>query len=440
MKSLLFIVASTGAFVVGGVSVATAQDSAPQVISKKGGGVAWKNPAELKAAALAGNPAAQAQFGEALLRGDGVPQNGAQALELLEKAARAGVASAAFRIGMLLDDGDGVAQDRARALGYFRAAAAGDVAEGYHNVGAAYAGAHGVKRDYVEALGWLILATKRGAAADSEQAMRAQILKLKRPELIAAGEKRAPEIERELAGKPLASFLPPAAPLAYSGNSSHAAGNAAPASNAPGATAVTSGGVVTLGAVTVSDSATSPGDDPGLSITSPSGRTLRWANRDALQQAADRGEPDALFALGQKLVEEKNTSAEIARAVTLLERGAKAGSVDAAQQLATHYTQGGKVTANAAKAFQYNLQAARGGLPQAMANTGAFLANGMGTKQNATESLAWLIVAKQNGVDPGSEKRIRDHLVKNAPQQVGVAEKRAAVLQREIEAARAGAR
>ncbi|MEO6567653.1 MAG: hypothetical protein ABIO94_02720 [Opitutaceae bacterium] len=446
MKRFFCVLASVGTIGVGSVASTIAQDSAPQIISKKGGGVAWKNPAELKTAALAGNAEAQAQYGELLLRGGSVAQNGAQALEFLEKAARAGVASAAFRIGMLLDDGDGVAQDRVRALAYFRAAAAGDVAEAYHNVGAAYAGAHGVKRDYTEALGWLILATKRGASADSEEAVRTQISKLKRPEWIAAGEKRATEIEREFAGKPLASFLPPPAPLTYRGNAGSMAGSSPPAPGTAGATATTSGGVVTLAPVTVSNSAkeTAPpaSDEPGVSINSPTGRTLRWANQDALQQAADRGEPEALFALGKKLVEEKGTASEVNRGVTFLEQSAKAGSVDAAQQLATLYTQGAKVRANGTKAFEYNLQAARGGSAQAMANTGAFLANGMGTTQNATESLAWLIVAKQHGVDPGSEKRIRDHLVKTAPQQIAVAEKRAAELQRDIEAGRtrAGAR
>jgi hypothetical protein len=215
MSRMFSILTLAGLFLVAGQPGALAQDSAPQIISTKGGGVAWKNTAQLKAAAAAGNAQAQAQLGEQLLRGDGVPRNGAEALELLEKAARAGVPSAAFRIGMLLDDGDGVAQDRARALAYFQAAAAGDVAEAYHNVGAAHAGAHGVKRDYAEALGWLILGKKRGAGASSEQAVRDRILKLKRPEWITAGEKRAGEIEQELAGKPVTAFLPPPAPLVY---------------------------------------------------------------------------------------------------------------------------------------------------------------------------------------------------------------------------------
>src|SRR5471032_411196 len=101
----------------------SAQDSAPVLLSRTGGG-AWANVAELKASAKSGNPKACAQLGEMLLRGDkDVPQDVPRALALLEQAARAGQASAAFRIGMLFSRGEFVAQDSARAVAYFRAAA-----------------------------------------------------------------------------------------------------------------------------------------------------------------------------------------------------------------------------------------------------------------------------------------------------------------------------
>ncbi len=188
-------------------------DSAPVLLSRTGGGNTWSDLAELQAAAQKGNPKAEAQLGELLWRGEGVTQDRQRALSLLEKAARASEGSAAFRIGMLLDDGDGVKQDRERALAYFRAAAAGGVAEAFHNLGAAYASARGVKRDYVEALGWLILAGKHGADARAETALREHIQELKRPEWIAAGERRATEIEQEFARRKMVEFLPSASPL-----------------------------------------------------------------------------------------------------------------------------------------------------------------------------------------------------------------------------------
>lgn len=190
-------------------------DSAPVLMSRTGGGSSWADVHELRAAAEQGNPKAEAQFAEMLLRGDpanGVVQDQPRALAMLEKAARAGEASAAFRLGMLFDDGDGVPQDRARALAYFRAAAAGGAVEALHNIGAAYVSGRGVKRDYVEGLAWLMVARKRGGQSHAEEAVRAQIQKLSRREWITQAEERAGALERELAETKMADLLPPEQP------------------------------------------------------------------------------------------------------------------------------------------------------------------------------------------------------------------------------------
>lgn len=198
------------------VARAADRDSKPVLMSRTAGGSTWESVAEMTKAAEAGNAKAKAGLGEMLLRGDEthqVAKNVPRALDLLEQAARAGEASAAFRLAMLLDDGDGVKQDRARALAYFRAAAAGGANEAFHNIGAAYASARGVKRDFAEALAWLIVGRKRGLESPAEAAVRAQIQKMNRPQWLAAAEKRAPQIEAELAQKKPADFLPPPAPL-----------------------------------------------------------------------------------------------------------------------------------------------------------------------------------------------------------------------------------
>lgn len=194
---------------------AEARDSAPVLMSKTGGGDSWADMKELQEAAKKGNPKAEAQLGEMLLRGEGIDKDEGRAVALLEKAARAGHSAAAFRIGMLLaNSGGGVTKDSDRALAYFRAAAAGGEKEAFFNIGAAYASARGVKRDYSEALAWLILARQHGADPRTEQALRAQI---KTPaDWIAKGERRAKEIEKELAGKKVAQLLPPPAPLTTS--------------------------------------------------------------------------------------------------------------------------------------------------------------------------------------------------------------------------------
>jgi uncharacterized protein len=212
--ALLFAASTADAARPGKKSRNADGDSAPVLMSRTGGGDIWADVKELTAAAEKGNPKAEAQLGEMLLRGDpeyDVPEDRTRALRLLESAARKGEASAAFRLGMVLDEGMGVEQDRGRAHAYFRAAAAGGVAEAFHNIGAAYASARGVKRDYAEGLAWLILAGKNGSESPAESALREHLNNLRRSEIASLAEKRAVEIERELAEKEVVDLLPPPA-------------------------------------------------------------------------------------------------------------------------------------------------------------------------------------------------------------------------------------
>jgi len=213
---LILVVSADGADRRSKKAAQEAQDSAPILMSKTGGGDFWADVKELTAAANKGNRKAQAQLGEMLWRGNAqhkVVQDRVRALQLLEEAARAGEPSAAFRIGMLLDDGDGLAQDRTRAMAYFRAAAAAGASEAYHNIGAAYASGRGVAPDLAEALGWLILAGQHGANTSAEMALREGLESRGGGEVIASGERRAESIALELASRKPFEWLPPAIPL-----------------------------------------------------------------------------------------------------------------------------------------------------------------------------------------------------------------------------------
>jgi TPR repeat protein len=189
------------------------QDSAPVLVSRTGGGGAtWSDLKELQAAAANGNPKAEAQLGEMLLRGEGIAVDKTRGVALLEKASRAGQSAAAFRIGMLLTNGEsGLAKDPVRAVEYFRAAAAGGEPEAFFNLGVAHSTGRGAKRSYSEALAWFILARERGAGGDTEARLRAQIKPY--PRWITTGEQRAKEIGAELKEKKVVELLPPAAPL-----------------------------------------------------------------------------------------------------------------------------------------------------------------------------------------------------------------------------------
>ena len=186
-------------------------DRAPTLISTTGG-KNEPNNAELKKAADAHNPQACAQYGEVLLRGDGVTKDIAQAMTYLRQAAEGGEANASFRLGKIYDDGELAPQDYAKALDYYTMAARAGVSEAQYNLGVMYVSAHGVKRDYVEGLAWLIIAAKNGAPSDGENQVRERLKTTNRQKQIAAAEQRAAEILKPPSEAP--SAVPPPQPQA----------------------------------------------------------------------------------------------------------------------------------------------------------------------------------------------------------------------------------
>jgi TPR repeat protein len=316
-----------------------------------------------------------------------------------------------------------------------------------HNLGVAYSTGRGVKRDYPEALAWLILAKKRGAVSTAADELRAHVKSLGHPEWIAAGEKRAPELEHELAQSTVAKLLPPAAALGEIAASTSVE-KPAPAPMAPPlvavekpSSAISAAPLLPPASVPMMPSAFGAPEvtipETPVKFGLPTGRALQWAGLETLQKLADQGNADALAALGQALLEGKYLDANLDRAIAVLERGAKAGSGDAAFQLADLYSKGLRVPRDDAKAFTYMLQAARGGVRLASYNLGALYANGTGTKADYPEALAWLIVAQHFNFDSGQLARIRDYLTKTDAKQIPLAERRAAERIKEIESIRA---
>ncbi|OAM86919.1 sel1 repeat family protein [Termitidicoccus mucosus] len=194
----------------------SADDSAPKLISTTGGDDRrWPGLDALKKAADAGDPEACFELGQMYLVGaDQVEKNITRGLLHLETAAGRGHAGAAFRLGKIYADGELTPQNPEASLKYYRLAAAG-VSEAQHNLGAAYATGRGVKRDYAEGLAWLILAARTNPeAVASEQRLREFLAKGKRPDLIAAGEKRAAELTKQLAEEAEKKRQPAAVPAA----------------------------------------------------------------------------------------------------------------------------------------------------------------------------------------------------------------------------------
>jgi uncharacterized protein len=188
------------------------KDEAPQLISTTGGQGATRPETlpELQQLAAAGDPDACLRLGLRYETGDGVTQDYGQARTEYEQAAAGGATLAIYRLGRFYQNGFGVASDAAMAGELYRLAALADVPFAQYNLGAMLVSARGAGRDYVEGLAWLILASRNQIEADGEQRARAHLAG--QPQVIAAAEKRAAELRKEIAAhhgtKP--SWPPPA--------------------------------------------------------------------------------------------------------------------------------------------------------------------------------------------------------------------------------------
>jgi len=177
------------------------QTEVPELLSTTGGDnrPSWKNLAELRKAAAAGNPDACYQLGLGYETGADVQQDYASALTWYGQAAAGGVADAIYRIGKLHQDGLGVEPDPVQARECYRVAALANVPLAQYNLGAMLVSARGGKRDLMEGLAWLILARRNHIEAEGEQHVRRSLAK--QPKVIAAAETRADELSAAVAAR-----------------------------------------------------------------------------------------------------------------------------------------------------------------------------------------------------------------------------------------------
>jgi TonB family protein len=112
-----------------------------------------------------GSVDAQQILGWIYMKGEGLPQNSAKAMEWLEKADAEGNSWVENNIGWILAQGEGVPKDSAKAMGWYRKAAAQGNVYAFGNIGWMYEHGEGVARDDVLAYAWLTLAAKHGLDA-----------------------------------------------------------------------------------------------------------------------------------------------------------------------------------------------------------------------------------------------------------------------------------
>jgi localization factor PodJL len=149
-------------------SPSAAAVSAPTPLpSPAAGGLDDKLPATiggpaLRAAALAGDPAAAYEVATRFAEGRGVAQNNEEAALWLDRAAKMGLAPAQFRLGSLYEKGLGVKKDLAAARDLYRAAADQGHGKAMHNLAVLYAEGIDGASDYHAAAHWFRAAADRG--------------------------------------------------------------------------------------------------------------------------------------------------------------------------------------------------------------------------------------------------------------------------------------
>lgn len=337
-------------------------------------------------------------------------------IDFLEKAARKGDPAAAEQLGELLDTGESLPEDPARAAGYFKAAALGGRRDAAHSLGVDYSTGRGVRRDYREALAWMIVARARGDDSDIEEQLRTFLAGSEYRGIIASAEARAKELQAKHTVEEIVAALPPPAPLVFD----------------PTATAQT------VDASSLSSSSPASAADasaaPEVVVYTINGERLTWPTLTDLRQAAEKGDATALDGLGRVLLAGKLVTADPLQALSAFERSAAGGDVDAAYELSGLYATSTEVVHDDAKAFAYCTQAANGGVLPAMVNLGVFYTNGRGTARDLVKGLAWLSVAKHFGVNSVQEKRLRQFLDRNHPEDIAKAEALAAKLIPQVEA------
>jgi TPR repeat protein len=129
----------------------------------------------IKPLAEKGLPEAQFNLGLLYDKGQGVPQNYAEAVTWYRKAAEQGNVKGQYSLGMMYYNGQDVPQDYAEAVKWLRKAAEQGNGKGQYSLGMMYYRGRGVPRDYVLAHMWLNLAISRYPALEKAKREWAEI-------------------------------------------------------------------------------------------------------------------------------------------------------------------------------------------------------------------------------------------------------------------------
>lgn len=165
--------------------------------------------------------------------------------------------------------------------------------------------------------------------------------------------------------------------------------------------------------------------DQAPQLISTDGGGPRWKNLKELKAFAAKGDPQACFALGTRMVfGDDEVPVNLTQAHTLLTTAAAGGVADAHFRLGKLYHDGQGVVRDYETALEHYTIAARQGVPEAQHNIGSMLVSARGVKRNYIEGLAWLLVAEKSGAGSDAPQLVRERLARR-PDDIRAAERRA---------------
>src|SRR5881296_1022877 len=144
---------------------ACGESTAPSSSKNEAASTTEQSFVESKKRADSGDADAQANLGLLYGKGEGVPQDFAQARQWYEKAATQGNAQAQVNLGEMYARSEGVPQDYDKAMEWFQKAAAQGDARGQVHLGRMYAKGEGVPKDAAKAVEWYQKAAVQGDEA-----------------------------------------------------------------------------------------------------------------------------------------------------------------------------------------------------------------------------------------------------------------------------------
>src|SRR2546426_1549036 len=144
---------------------ACGESTAPSSAKNEAESTTEQSFVESKKRADSGDADAQVNLGLLYAKGEGVPQDFAQARQWYEKAATQGNAQAQVNLGEMYARSEGVPQDYDKAMEWFQKAAAQGDADGQVRLGRMYAKGEGVPKDAAKAVEWYQKAAVQGDEA-----------------------------------------------------------------------------------------------------------------------------------------------------------------------------------------------------------------------------------------------------------------------------------